>query len=185
VERSWQEYMRKVDSNCREILELVHQTPESSKAYSALAWIVSTPRNLALPQGAQAISLLLDHHVSRPDIGRLCSVVGYYGDHLDQPNLDLLRAVRERNPDRIARGEAGLGLARLTWGKGRYLDYQKKGDPAPLYTEAERLFEEVVEKYADCPDLRKVGVRRAGKTLGEAANAELFEMRELAVGKTA
>ena len=72
-----------------------------------------------------------------------------------------------------------------SWSMGRYLDYQKKGDPGPDYREAERLFVTVVEKYADCPDLRKVGVRRARKTLGESANDELFEMRELAVGKPA
>ena len=68
-------------------------------------------------------------------------------------------------------------------GKRIYVDYRKTADPAPLLAEAGRLFETVVERYADCPDLRPAGGRRTPKTLGESARDELFELRELAVGK--
>ena len=99
--------------------------------------------------------------------------------------MPFLRAVSQRNPDRIARGQAFLGLGRITLGKSLYDDYRKIGDPDALRSEAERLFEIVAHEYADCPDLRPLGPRRASKTLGEAARDELFELRELAVGKVA
>ena len=71
------------------------------------------------------------------------------------------------------------------WGKALYSEFRKTADPAPLLAEADRLFRTVVEKYSDCPDLRPVGARRASATLGEAATHELYELLELAVGKTA
>ncbi|MEW6161300.1 MAG: redoxin domain-containing protein, partial [Verrucomicrobiota bacterium] len=43
--------------------------------------------------------------------------------------------------------------------------------------QSEKLFESVVEKYADVPHWRG--------TLGDAAKAELFELRHLAIGKVA
>jgi thiol-disulfide isomerase/thioredoxin len=184
VEKCWQAYMRKVDESCVKILDLIRKAPGSADSYAALGWIVSTPRNLQLPHGHQAVTLLLEHHAANPEIGQLCSVVGYYGGVEHEPSLNFLRAVLERNPDRTARGQACLGLARLTWTKAKRLDYQKTGDSAPIHREAERLFEMVVEKYGDCPDLRKAGIRRASKTLGESAGHELFEMRDLAIGKT-
>ncbi len=185
VERCWQEYMKKSEASCLKILDLVKKAPDSPESFSALAWIVATPRNLALLEGKDAVTLLLEHHSNNPAIGQTCNLVGYYADVEHEPSLDLLRAVLNQNPDRTARGQACLGLARLTWNKGRGLEHQKNGDPPALFREAEKLFDLVIEKYADCPDLRKAGVRRASKTLGEAAENELFEIRRLAVGKTA
>lgn len=183
VEACWQTYMRVVEKNCTAALELIREAPKSSQAFAVLDWIVSTPRNLQLPFGEQAVKALLQGHAEDPRIGPACGVLGYYGDALHQPTLDLLRTVSEKNPDRGARGQATLGLARLTYQKAKYFDRQKKGDPVPLYREAERLCESTLEAYGDCPDLRRVGVRRAQKTLGEEAARDLFEMRELVIGK--
>jgi thiol-disulfide isomerase/thioredoxin len=185
VEKCWQAYMRKAEDNALKALEMVRKGPKSPESFAALDWIASTPRNLQLPYGQQAVELLLEYHAENPNVGRLCSIIGYYGDILHEPTIAFLRAVSDKNPDRIARGQAFLGLARLIWVKARYFDYQKKGDPAPLYREAGQLLETVLDKYADCPDLRNAGIRRAGKTLGDSAQHDLFELRELAVGKTA
>jgi hypothetical protein len=90
-----------------------------------------------------------------------------------------MRAVAEKNPDRVARGQAMLALARLTCRKAKTLEYRKTGDTKPIFDEAERLFDAVANKYADCPHLA-----RGKGTLGEVAKSELFELRFLVVGKT-
>jgi len=185
VEKRWQTYMQKAEDNSVKILEIVRRSPSTPDAFAALEWIVTTPRNLALPYGHQAVSLLLEHHAENPGVGRASSVIGYYGRCWDEPMMPFLRAVSLRNPDRIARGQAFLGLGRITLGKSLYDAYRKIGDPATLRSEADRCFEIVAHEYADCPDLRPLGARRAPKTLGESARGELFELRELAIGKVA
>ena len=135
VEARWQAYMRKTEENSLKSLEAVKKAPKSAEALAALDWIVSTPRNLALPYGEQAIALLLQHHSENPNVGPLCSVMAYYGNYEHHPTLAFLRKVSDKNPDRSAHGQATLGLARLTWQKAQYLDFQKKGDSRPLTTE--------------------------------------------------
>src|SRR5205823_13650501 len=61
-------------------------------------------------------------------------------------------------------GEAGLKQLR-------------EADPAKPEAEAEKLFETVMEKYAD--------VKSGRGTLGAQAKPELFEMKPLSIGKTA
>jgi thiol-disulfide isomerase/thioredoxin len=183
VEKRWQTYLHKSEENSLKILEIVRKAPTSPESFAALDWIVMNPGNLALPYGEQAVSLLLEHHAENPNVGRACGVIGRFGRSWQQPMIDFLRAVSQRNPDRCARGQAFLGLGRIIWGKALYVDYHKTADPAPFLSEAERLFETVVETYSDCPDLRPPGGRPAPKSLGELARDELFELRELAVGK--
>jgi thiol-disulfide isomerase/thioredoxin len=185
VEKRWQTYMQKAEENSAKMLEIVGKSPRAPESFETLEWIVTTPRNLSFPFGQQAVSMLLEHHAENPSVGRAASVIGYYGRSWDEPVIAFLRAVSQRNPDRISRGQAYLGLGRLMWGKALYVDYRKTADPAPFLAEAQRHFRTAVEKYADCPDLRPLGARRASKTLGEAATLELFELPELAVGKIA
>jgi hypothetical protein len=59
-----------------------------------------------------------------------------------------------------------------------YLDELKRQDRSRANQEAEALFEQAVAKYGDV-DIPGVG------TVGEKAEAELFEIRHLAVGKEA
>ncbi len=183
VEKRWQTYLQKAEGNSLKMLEIVRQSPRSPESFAALDWIVTNPSNLALPYGQQAVSLLLEYHAENPKLGAATNVIGRYGRSWDEPVIEFLRAVSQRNPDRTVRGQAYLGLGRVIWGKALYVDYRKTADPAPLLAEAGRLFETVVEKYADCRDLRPPGGGRAPKTLGESARDELFELRELAVGK--
>lgn len=160
--------------------------PKSPAAFPALEWIVtSMPSNVGAPVGQGAIEALLADHAENPGIGPSAALIGYYGDIQHEPTLDLLRAIADRNPDRGARGEATFGLATLTHDKARHVDHRTEDDPSPLYEEAERLLERVIADYGDCKSLRGAGARRALPTLGEEAANELFEMRELAIGKPA
>lgn len=185
VETLWRAYLSKAEKNSLKGLEALESDPKSPEAFDFLDWIVTEQLNIDEALRERAIGLLLERHATNPKVGRLCTVLGYYGDASHQPTLELLREVSDKNPDRTARGQACLGLARLTWNKARMLDFQHEENPEPYHREAERLFEMVVDDYGDCPDLRKIGVRRARETLGESAGDELFEMRMLTVGKTA
>jgi hypothetical protein len=185
VEKRWQTYLQKLESNCAKMLEIVRKTPGSPESFAALEWMVTNPGNLSYPFGQRAVSLLHEHHAENPNVGRAASVIGYYGRSWDEAVIPFLGAVSQRNPDRGARGQAYLGLGRLMCGKASYVDYRKTAEPARLLAEAERHFRTVVEMYSDCPDQRPLGARRASETLGEAATHELFELLELAVGKSA
>lgn len=186
VERRWQAYLAVSKPAFARALEMATADPKSPTAFAALEWIItSTPSQVGAPAGEEAIEALLADHAANPGIGPAAALIGYYGDIRHEPTLELLRAIADRNPDRGARGEATFGLATLLHAKARYVDRRTKDDPKPLYEEADRLLERVIADYGDCKSLRGAGARRALPTLGEEAANELFEMRELAIGKAA
>lgn len=186
VEELWQAYLAVSKPAFARALELATGDPKATAAFAALEWIVTTtPSNVDEPVGQGAIEALLADHAANPAIGPAAALIGYYGDVLHEPTFDLLRAIAERNPDRSARGEATFGLATRLHARARYLGRRTKDDPAPSYEEAERLLERVISDYGDCPSRRKAGARRALPTLGEEASNELFEMRDLAIGRPA
>jgi hypothetical protein len=179
ITKLWKEYARTADANIPKVLEIVRKDPKSALGFESLDWIAVVPRNVFQAYYKQAIELLRAHHSQNPKIGRACGVMGSFADWEHAPTMELARAVAEKNPDRVARGQAMLALARLTSRKAKTLEYRKTGDPKPVYDEAERLFDTVVSKYADCPHHA-----RGKGTLGETAKSELFELRFLVVGKT-
>jgi hypothetical protein len=180
LDKLWETYLKKSDANVPKVVDHASKDPKSAAAFEALEWVVTTPRNLYQPYGKKAIELLRDHHVANPKIAKSCAFLGSFGQSDSEPTMVLLDSVGKKNPDRTARGNAFLGLAQLTKNKARGLEYRKTGDPKPLIKEADRLFALVSEEYADCP-----AARRGKGTLGELADAELFELRSLAIGKTA
>jgi hypothetical protein len=178
INKLWKEYTRAADANIPKVLEIVRKDPKSALAFESLDWIAVVPRNIFQPYCKQAIELLRAHHSENPKIGRACGVMGAYADWQHPPTMELMRAVAEKNPDRVARGQAMLAWARLTWKKAKTLEYRTTGDTKPVFDEAERLFDVVASKYGNCPHLA-----RGKGTLGEAAKSELYELRFLAVGK--
>jgi len=51
--------------------------------------------------------------------------------------------------------------------------------------EAEKLFNAVLDKYADCPTLQPTNTWQVKATLGEVAKAELYELNHLSLGNVA
>jgi hypothetical protein len=157
IEKLWRAYKLKADENVPKTLQMIRNAPRSSAAFEVLDWIMTNPRIIvrSQPYVNQAIELLRDHHPENPNIGRICSFLGGFGlglcDH--PPTMEFLRSASEKNPNRTARGQATLALARLTHAKGQSLEYARKGDSKQVSQEAERLFESVVRTYGDCPDL--------------------------------
>jgi thiol-disulfide isomerase/thioredoxin len=119
----------------------------------------------------------------------MIAILAYYPPQADnpayRPAVDLLRSVKDKNTDRTARGQAALGLAWLA--KREFVMAEFKGEPETerLASEAEKAFESVVREFGDCGNLRTLGARPATATLREEAEAELFEIRRLRIGKVA
>jgi hypothetical protein len=168
--------------------------PTERAAADSLAWIV---QNLRKPDAqAEALDLLLAKHLASPVIGGVCQSLQYS----QAPNAEtFLRAVMTKSADHDAQGRACYVLAKVVssagdlasrmkddaqfagnlekWYGKPYVERLRAADPAALAKESEDLFGEVVSKFADL---------KYGKgSLADKAKADLFEMRNLAVGKTA
>jgi hypothetical protein len=168
-------------------VELAHQNPKADIALIALEWVLTIPRSYYLPAGKLAMEQVAEHHAANPKAGKIVAWVGYYTPH-EQINakewaaaMQLIRAVAEKNPDPVARGQAVMALAWQAKNKAAIAEHKKSEDAEKLAAEAERAFEAVLKDYADCPRLMREGQR----SLGEEAKSELFELRHLRIGKSA
>jgi hypothetical protein len=166
------------------------------------AWQVNStpwPAELVGPDEARAraLSLLGRDHVRSDKLGTLCERIssGLAGEY-----ETFLRAVLEGSPHRAVRAQACLALAHLLTNRlqridltrhqpelGRefaglygkdYLARLQRQDRREVVREAEALLERASRDFG--------GVRTpSGGTVGERAQSELFEIRNLVVGKKA
>ena len=186
-------------------LELAENNPQDPIAVDALIQAVWQVNNIPWPvelvgtdsAGARALALLQRDHVRSEKLGPVCQriSVGFCQEY-----ETFLRTVLAMNPHKPVQASACLGLAHFLnnrlqridlvkeqpelareftglFGK-EYLDELKRQDRSRANQEAEALFEQAVAKYGDV-DILGVG------TVGEKAEAALFEIRHLAVGKEA
>jgi hypothetical protein len=142
-------------------VKLAQDNPKDPAALDALTWVLS--RAGQTNQGNQAVDLLLKEHLLSPKLGPVCQSLQY----APAPAADrLLREVLAKNPSHEVQAYACYSLAfRL----GR----QNRADSK----EAEDLFERVVREFGDVKSYRG--------TLADAAKADLFEIRNLVIGKKA
>jgi hypothetical protein len=186
-------------------VDLAEKYPDEPVALDALiraVWQVNTtpwPADLVgLEEArAKAFALLQRRHIRSDRLGPLCDRIssGFARDY-----ETFLRAVLEKNPHRGVQAQACVGLAHFLTSRlqrldlikdqprlfeefaghyGReYLEAISKQDPDRITGEARALFERAARDYADVkmPD---------GRTIGEKAQAELFEINHLVVGKEA
>jgi hypothetical protein len=179
------------------LLAIGEEHPGTNGAVRALVWIVQHAQGTE-EQAVLARDYLMNDYLLHPGIGPLCEVLG---SRLDAPNEEALRKILAENPERVPQGCAAFALAKLLAQESelarifaadsnaevrkQYEGYYGKEvaarmatlDAAKLDKEAETLFEKVCKEYADVPGSR-------GK-LGALAGAELFERRNLQIGKTA
>jgi hypothetical protein len=147
-------------------LKLAEDNAKNDVGFDAAAWIVQNVRVGA--EATKALKLLAENAVDNKKIGQVCLALAY--DNSKQAE-DLLRGVLEKNPNHDAQGMACYGLA-------SYLkNHSQRGGAEKLSKEAESLFERAAKEYA--------AVKIYGRTIGDLANGELFEMRFLVVGKEA
>jgi len=189
----------------QKFVELAEKNPKDPIALDALiqaVWQVNTtpwPVEVVGQDcaGRRAFALLQRDHVRSDKLGPVCQriSVGFCKEY-----ETFLRAVLEKNPHKDIQAQACLGLAHFLSNRLQRLDLVKqqpelarefeclfgkeylkdllRQERSRATQEAEAFFKQAAEKYGDVknPD---------GGTVGEKAKAELFEIRNLCVGKEA
>jgi hypothetical protein len=187
------------------LVALAEEYPKDPVAVDALmqaVWQVNTtPWPVELvgndDASARALALLQRDHVRSEKLGMVCQRISA---GFRQEYETFLRTVLEKSPHKDVRGQACLGLARFLKNRlqrldlidekpdlarefaglfgADYLEELQRQDRAEAAREAEALFERAAAEYGDVklPD---------GGTVGHKAEADLFAMRRLAVGKEA
>jgi hypothetical protein len=160
-------------------VEIAKADPKSDAGFAALEWVLTIPRAYYLPAGKPALELAAEHHAANPKVGKIVAWVGYY--LRAGSNQALLKAVTEKNPDKTARGQAHLAFALQAKWKADAAEHRKDAEAEKLAGEAEKAFEALRKDYGDSPRL----IRENSGTIGELATQELFELRNLRIGKVA
>ena len=191
-------------------LEFAEQHRSDPVAVDALTRTVALANGSIFPAvgkdspGSRALAILQRDHVKGDKVGLACQYLAF-GFH--QGHETFLRAVVTQNSHREVQGLACLSLAQFLNDRLQRLDVLKdqdgpelaeryhrvfgkafvedlrRQDRAKVAAEVEALFVRAGEQYAEV----KIPVTYygSGGTVGEKAQAELFQIRYLAVGKVA
>ncbi len=178
------------------MITIAKAAPQDPAAAECLAWALDNGRDET--QAASILQALQQDHLGSPKLGDVCETLRGGGVKNDET---FLRAVLEKSPHQQVRAQACyvLGLHRTdnaalarTVQSGddaervkRLTDYygaewlaaMQKADAKALQSEGEALLERVLAEFGD--------VVMPGGTMGDRAKADLFEMRNLAIGKLA
>jgi hypothetical protein len=184
-------------------LDLAEKHPDDPIAVDALTQAIWMVNNNAFPAGgkdgpgARAMALLLRDYLRSDKLGPICLRInaGFRQEH-----ETFLRTLLEKSPHRDVQGLACLALAQFLNNRMQRLDQIKeqpdlareyetlfgkdflarlrRQDRAGLAREIEALFERAGEKYGE------VKIPYEG-TVAQKVKAELFEFRNLLVGKKA
>ncbi len=145
------------------MMKIADENPKDPAAVDALVWVATNNGGGAMVEMKnRALAILSERHVESDKMGRVCQSLIYQQSPAAEK---LLRTVADKNPHHDVKGQAYMSL-------GQYL----KRQPGHA-DEAEKLFERVAAEFGDVKSYRGA--------LADAAKAELFEIRNLAIGKTA
>jgi hypothetical protein len=199
AERSklFQEKYPQPQSYVRRILEIADSAPQDLAAVDALIWVVQ--HGGFSPDVSRAIDQLATSHAENRRLGELAPNLVY---SLSPSAEKLLRAILAKNPDRDAKGKACLALGQLLKQRAEnvrtlktnpsqaqqieaaykaqgadkiWLGLLRLSDPSALTKESESMFERAAKDFADVTHFRG--------TIGQAAQNELSEIRDLGIGK--
>jgi hypothetical protein len=187
----------KPDAYADRFMAIADAAPDDPAAVDALVWCVQLGNRGANVQ--KAMGRLAEKHADNPKIAGAVPGLAFSSAPAAE---ELLRAVKDKNSDRTARGQATMALAQflkrkvdlirgLKENNQRRTQYEqflatqgydkdglsrlKTADPAPVLAEVESLFERVEKEFGDIASGRG--------TLGKLAASELNEFRNLGVGK--
>jgi peroxiredoxin len=192
-------FLAATGKNTEEVLTLVAAYPGDPAAVEALKFVITTARAGPGDESYRAMAALRSH-VRDPGMGELCGRIFYF---VHAPEAEsLLRAVLQGHPNRDDRGLACHTLAIYLQLQARMIRrvrtkpetieeyvherhkdaterFVKLAEPEALDRQAEFLFERVVAEFGDVKNWYD------GRPLGVIAQGELFELRNLSVGKVA
>lgn len=181
----------------KKLWPLITENPADAAAAEALAWMMSISEDAA--DKKKAADLLLQHHVKSEAIADVCASLRYQPT---KANLDFVERVAKETPHDAVRGKAtwakvqllgnALRAAETVAGESLTAEQRKSYeeylgaetlawlrtlDAAAIAKTREAMLEEIAAKFAH--------VKNGRGTLADAAKAELFELRNLAIGKVA
>ena len=148
-------------------MDFAEKRPEDKEALLALFFVLHPDTHAEERDADRAVQLILKDHIKSDRLtdAPLLQMLE------DSPAAEaLLREVMEKNPHHAIQAQACLSLAQIMKARA---DAGLTEQAAKLTSEAEDLFVRVVDNYADVQDTAK------------KAKGELFEIRHLAVGRTA
>jgi hypothetical protein len=160
--------------------------PKSDAAAEAIDWLLGSPQVLHKPLGKQVLEFAAEHVAASPKIGNAILVLGRFGLSERGPAyaeaVAFLKAVEEKNKDRGVLGQVAMARAWQAKTKFDGAEYRKQKDADELAAAAEKAFESAVKEFGE---VKLAGREGEGQTVAQASKVELFELRNLRVGKTA
>ena len=187
------------DQAAARLLELAEKNPTDKDVNpKALIWVVANAGYDADARKAKdkALGLLTRDHAGSDEVGNLCMALTREPSDAAEK---FLRAAAEANSSNAVKGKAVLALGEYlkntaemvrqlkqdpdlaknlapAWGQD-VVDRLAAADADQMSADAEKQLETAADKFADAPVYRT--------TVGELARGELFELRNLAIGKVA
>ncbi|GAB4154368.1 MAG: hypothetical protein Fur0037_23020 [Planctomycetota bacterium] len=149
------------DAYAEDVLAIVRQFPKDEAALDAAIWFFDAvgARNGAV---SDVLSCAFEHHLDSPKLAILCRSMIYGGP---DDAVRFLRKAKDESPHHEVQGWARYALAKSL------LRASSESE------EAEKLLEDLSARFDDVKSYRG--------TLARAAKADLFEYRNLRVGKVA
>jgi hypothetical protein len=158
------------------MMKIAEKYPKDAAALDALVWVLRSMGKSELSD--QAFEMISKSYLQDPQITKVLPLYS----RTAAENEKFLKDIIEKNADKSAQGLASFYLAQSLKSQADAAERKKNSaEAADLRKQAETLFERVVKEYGD------LSAPYVGKTkpLRELVEPELFEMRFLAVGKTA
>lgn len=178
---------------------IIDANPKSGDALVAASWMITRGR----VQGDQlnrSLAVMVEHHSKSAELASTCTAMGRMPT---KASMEFLSVIEKQSPHSAVQAQACLSLAEvhkrqaviaqqikaadkdklasLTTRYGREtVDILKAASPAALEKRAEQHFQKVMETAA----YAKISYGR-NSTLGARAKSNLFELRNLSIGKTA
>ncbi len=159
------EFFTLKEAGQNKLFELAKKHPREEAAFAAISFA-------AARGNAQAIDLVLQHHLENKNIGMLCVQLSMDGNA--QANK-LIRAVLEKAKNQETRGTATLALAMSLKNQADASEDEKL--VPQLQADSEKLFVTIEKDFA--------ALKTPLGVAGEVAKKSLFELRNLSVGRTA
>jgi thiol-disulfide isomerase/thioredoxin len=162
-------YQAEKREQAEELMSLIAEHAADAEAFDAVLVLVGEMR---YPLDDSFTAIVLEHHLTDADMGRLCFALRYRGGEAWAARI--LKAVADKHPQRHTRGQAHFALGDYyrdeAFGWGRDVLEAKK---SALLANASRYYQQTVEEFAETltPDGKS--------TLGEKAKHELTRLKNL------
>jgi hypothetical protein len=157
-------------------LAFAQKNAKAPEAVDALIVIVNMARGTEDGNAAldKALEILSAEHIDNDKIAAVCQSLA---SNPSPASAKFLRTVLEKSAKRALQAQACYSLAGVVKTQSEGAQKLKKPEADALAKEAERLYQQVIDKYGDVKYFRG--------TFGEVAKADLFELRHLSIGKIA